>query len=139
MKKALFFCVAWGFLCAGPVFGADSYSVRDAAGPLYRLGPAGQWIRISPGDVLSPSTIIRIELNAALFISDGERDLVLRSARQGALESFLGSGAAGAEGRVSVGGRAVDSDSSPAFSGTIPAPGAPTRAPIRDRELDWAE
>jgi hypothetical protein len=133
MKRALFFGVVCGFLCAGPVFGADSYSVQSAAGPVYRLGSAGQWIAVSQGDVLSPATIIRIGFNGALTISDGDTDRILRSTRQGSLESFLGSGAAGSEGRVSVGGRAVDSNTA------SPAPELPARAPVRDRELDWAE
>ncbi|MDR0598204.1 MAG: hypothetical protein LBG14_06835 [Treponema sp.] len=139
MKKALFFAAAYGFLCAGFVFGADSYSVRSITGPVYRLGSAGQWIAVSEGDTLSPATIIRIGFNAALTVTDGDTERILRSERQGALESFLGSGAAGSEGRISVGGRAVDSGASPAVSGTSPAAGSSAGAPVRDRELDWAE
>jgi hypothetical protein len=139
MKKALLLGVAYGFVCAGFVFGADFYTVRSAAGPVYRLGPAGQWITVSEGDVLNPSTIIRIELNAALVVSHGDTEQTLRSARQGALESFLGSGAAGAEGRISVGGRAVDSHLSPKAAGTSPVAGFPARALVQDHELDWAE
>jgi hypothetical protein len=139
MKKALFFGVAWGLLCAGLVFGAEPYSVLDATGPVHRLGPAGQWIAVSEGDALSPSTIIRIGLNAALVVKNGDTERILRSARQGALESFLKSGATGSEGRISVGGRAVDSDTSPAISGAVPAAGAsPGTLPL-ERELDWAE
>ena len=139
MKKALLFGLAWGFLCAASAFGADSYSVRSVAGQVYRLGPAGQWIRISEGDALSPSTIIRIGLDAALVVADGDTEQTLRSARQGALESFLGAGAAGAGGRISVGGRAVDSPASPAASGNAPPSGSQARPPVQDRELDWAE
>jgi hypothetical protein len=139
MKKALLLCVAWGLLAAGFVFGADSYTVAGVAGPVYRLGSAGQWIAVSEGDILNPATIIRIGINAALVVKDGDTEPVLRSSRQGALESFLGAGATGAEGRVSVGGRAVDSYAAPAGSGAT-APGLPlTGTPVRDRELDWAE
>jgi hypothetical protein len=139
MKKTLFFSVICGLFCAGFVFGADSYSVRSAAGPVYRLGPAGQWIAVSEGDALSPSTIIRIGPNAVLVVKNGDTEQILRSARQGSLESFLGSGAAGAEGRISVGGRAVDSDTSPAISGAVPAAGSSPRTLPLERELDWAE
>jgi hypothetical protein len=139
MKKALLCGVVCGLLCAGFVFGAESYSVRSATGPVYRLGPAGQWIAVSQGDALSPSTVIRIGLNATLVVKNGDREQILRSARQGALESFLGSGAAGAEGRVSVGGRAVDSDVSPVISGTSPVARPSVRTPPHERELDWAE
>jgi hypothetical protein len=139
MKKALFLSVVCGFICAGFVFGADAYTVRSATGPVYRLGPAGQWIAVSPGDILSPSTIIRIGFNAALVVKNEDMEQILRSARQGALGSFLGAGAAGAEGRVSVGGRAIDSNASPAVSGAPPKPGSPPKAPVQDRELDWAE
>ena len=139
MKKALFLGMAWGFLCAGPAFGADFYSVRGVAGQVHRLGAAGQWIRVSEGDILSPSTTIRIGLDAALTVADGDTEQILRSARQGSLESFLGSGAAGAGGRISVGGRAVDSTVSPARPGASPAPGYSPGAPVQDRELDWAE
>jgi hypothetical protein len=131
MKKALFLGMVCGLVCAGFVFGADSWSVRSVTGQAHRLGSAGQWIAVSEGDLLSPSTIIRIGLDSALTLANGDTEQVLRSARQGALESFLGSGAAGAEGRVSVGGRAVDSDASPAS----PA----IRAPVQEREPDWAE
>jgi hypothetical protein len=117
MKKTLFFVVACGFLCAGFVFGADSYSVQRVAGPVCRLGAAGQWIAVSEGDALSAASIIRIGFNAALVVKNGDTEQTLRSTRQGALESFLSSGAAGAEGRISVGGR----------------------APVRNRNLDWAE
>jgi hypothetical protein len=136
MKKALLFGVIWGLACAGFVFGADSYPVRSVTGPVYRLGPAGQWIAVSPGDILSPATIIRIGINAVLTLTDGDREQTLRSTRQGALESFLGTGAAGAEGRISVGGRAVDSSVSPPIP---PVPGASARTPVWDRELDWVE
>jgi hypothetical protein len=139
MKKTLFFGVIFGLLCVGFVFGAESYSVRSATGPVYRLGPAGQWIAVSQGDTLSPSTIIRIGLNAALVVKNGDTEQILRSARQGALESFLKSGAAGSEGRISVGGRAVDSGASPAMSGTVPAAGSSARTASIERELDWAE
>jgi hypothetical protein len=139
MKKALLFGVAWGLVAAGFVFGADSYSVQGVAGPVYRLGSAGQWIAVSEGDTLSPSTIIRIGLNAALVVKDGDGEQILRSVRQGALESFLGAGAAGAEGRVSVGGRAVDSPVSPAVSGASPPDLSSAGMLVRDRELDWAE
>jgi hypothetical protein len=139
MKKALFFGVVCGFVCAGFVFGADSYSVRSVAGQVRRLGPGGQWIAVSQGDVLSPSTIIQIGFNAALVVTYGDTEQTLRSARQGALESFLGSGAAGAEGRISVGGRAVDSHASPAVPGASPGPGSSPRALVQERELDWAE
>jgi hypothetical protein len=139
MKKALLFGMVWGLAAAGFVFGADFYSVAGVAGPVYRLGSAGQWIAVSQGDALSPSTIIRIGLNAALVVTDGDTEQVLRSSRQGALESFLGAGATGADGRVSVGGRAVDSHASPVGSG-VSAPGlSPTGTPVRDREMDWAE
>jgi hypothetical protein len=138
MKKALFFIAAWGFLCAGFVFGADSYSVRSSAGPVYRLGPAGQWIAVSPGDILNPATIIRLGFNASLVVTDGETEQTIRSARQGALESFLSSGAAGAEGRISVGGRAVDSHVPPATS-PLAGSSASAAVSVQDRELDWAE
>ena len=139
MKKALFFGVAYGFLCVGFVFGADVYSVLDITGQAHRLGPAGQWIAISEGDLLSPSTVIRIGFNTALVVKNGDTEQILRSARQGALESFLGSGATGAEGSVSVGGRAIDFDVSPAGSGASPDFGFPVGALAPDRELDWAE
>jgi hypothetical protein len=139
MKKAIFFGMAWGFLCAGFVFGADPYSVRSVSGAAHRLGPAGQWIALSEGDILSPSTIIRIGLDAALVVTDGSAEQILRSARQGALESFLGTGAGGGEGRISVGGRAIDSNVSPAVSGASPVAGSSTTAPVHNRELDWAE
>jgi hypothetical protein len=132
MKKALLLGMVCGLVGAGVVFGADSWSVRSVAGQAHRLGPAGQWIAVSEGDLLSPSAIIRIGLDSALTLANGDAEQVLRSARQGALESFLGSGAAGAEGRVSVGGRAVDSDAS--------SPSGPAiRTPVQERELDWAE
>jgi hypothetical protein len=138
-KKALLFGLVWGLVTAGFVFGADSYSVKGVAGPVYRLGFAGQWIAVSQGDVLNPSAIIWIGPNATLVIQDGNTEQALRSTRQGSLGSFLGAGAAGAEGRVSVGGRAVDFHVSTTASGASP-PGLPsTGAPVRDRELDWAE
>jgi hypothetical protein len=139
MRKALFLGVAWGFMFTGLVFGADSYSVRSIAGQAHRLGPAGQWMPVSTGDILSPSTIIRIGQNAVLLVADGETEWTLRSARQGTLESFLGAGSVGAEGRVSTGGRAVDSNVSTAVSGAAAIPAPPARAPEQDRELDWAE
>jgi hypothetical protein len=135
MKKALLIGLAYGLVCAGLVFGADSYSVLGVAGQAHRLGPAGQWIAISQGDSLRPSAIIRIGADSALTLTDGDTEHILRSARQGTVESFLGSGAAGAEGRVSVGGRAVDSVASPPGSSSPSA----IRAPVQGRELDWAE
>jgi hypothetical protein len=139
MKKTLFFSVVCGLFCAGLAFGAEPYSVRSATGPVHRLGPAGQWIAVAEGDALSPSTIIRIGLNASLVVKNGDTEQILRSARQGALESFLKSGATGSEGRISVGGRAVDSDTSPAISGAAPAAGSSPRTLPVERELDWAE
>jgi hypothetical protein len=139
MKKALFFGVLWGLVFAGFLFGADSYSVRSIAGQAHRQGPAGQWIPVSAGDTLSPSTIIRIGRNAVLLITNGEKEWLLRSERQGALESFLGAGSAGAEGRVSTGGRAFDSNVISASSGASTMPAPPPRPPARDRELDWAD
>jgi hypothetical protein len=135
MKKALLLGVACGFLCAGFVFGADSYFVLRVTGQAYRLGPAGQWIAISEGESLRPSAIIRIGADSAVALASGDTEHILRSARQGSLESFLGSGAAGAEGRISVGGRAVDSSASPPGSFSGPLPGAP----VQGRQLDWAE
>jgi hypothetical protein len=139
MKKTLLFGVVCGFVVAGFVFGADSYSVQGLAGQAHRLGPAGQWIPVSAGDILSPSAVIRIGQNAVLIVSDGETEWILRSARQGALESFLGAAAAGAEGRVSTGGRSVDSNVSTAVSGAAAIPAPPAWTPAQDRELDWAE
>jgi hypothetical protein len=139
MKKALFFGVLCGFVFAGFAFGADTYSVRSIAGQAHRLGPAGQWIPVSAGDILSPSSVIRIGQNAVLIVTGGEEEWTLRSARQGALESFLGSAAAGAEGRVSTGGRVFDSNVSAALPGSAAVPVPPIRMPEQDRELDWAE
>ena len=139
MKKILLFGAVCGLFCAGFVFGADSYSVRSIAGPVYRLGAAGQWIAVSEGDILNPATIIRIGFDAALVVANGDTEQILRSARQGSLESFLGAGSAGSEGRISVGGRAVDSNASSAIPETSPASRSPARAPVQERELDWAE
>jgi hypothetical protein len=143
MKKVLLFGVLWALVSATLVFGEDSYTVEGVTGPVYRLGAAGQWITVFPGDILNPATIIRIGLDAALVVKGEDTEQILRSARQGALESFLAAGSLGAEGRVSVGGRAVDSHLFPGGPGSSPSdpppPWAPPRTPIQDRELDWAD
>jgi hypothetical protein len=142
MKKALFFGVLWVCCFAGPVFGADFYSVRSVAGQAHRLGPAGQWIPIFEGDILSASAIIRTGQDAVLIVVSGETERIIRSARQGSLESFLSSGAAGGEGRVSTGGRAFDTNVSPAGStrsGASAIPPPPARQRGQAGDLDWAE
>jgi hypothetical protein len=139
MKKALFFGVLGGFFFAVSVFGADFYSVRSVAGQAHRLGPAGQWIPVFEGDILSSSVIIRTGPDAVLIVASGDTERIIRSARQGSLESFLASGAAGGEGRVSTGGRAFDTNVSPAgsaFSGASRFPAGP-RGQAGD--LDWAD
>jgi hypothetical protein len=139
MKKALFFGVLWGFLFAPSVFGAEFYSVRSVAGQAHRLGPAGQWIPIFEGDILSSFVIIRTGQDAVLIITSGNTERIIRSARQGSLESFLSAGAAGGEGRVSAGGRAFDTNVSPTVSGTSAIPPSPARPRGQAGELDWAE
>jgi hypothetical protein len=137
MKKALFLGVLWGFFFAAAVFGADFYSVRSVAGQAHRLGPAGQWIPVFEGDILSSSVIIRTGQDAVLIVASGDTERIIRSARQGSLESFLSSGAAGGEGRVSTGGRAFDTNVSPAVSASSPP--SPSRPRGQAGELDWAE
>jgi hypothetical protein len=139
MKKAFFFSVLWGFLFAGFVFGADFYSVRSVAGQAHRLGPAGQWIPIFQGEILGSSAIIRTGQDAVLIVVSGDTERIIRSARQGSLESFLSTGAAGGEGRVSTGGRAFDTNVSPAVSGAIGIPRSPARPRGQAGDLDWAE
>jgi hypothetical protein len=136
MKKALFFGVLWGFFFAVAVFGADFYSVRSVAGQAHRLGPAGQWIPIFEGDILSSSVTIRTGKDAVLIVASGGTERIIRSARQGSLASFLSSGAAGGEGRVSTGGRAFDTNVSSASSVVPPLPARPRGQPA---DLDWAE
>jgi hypothetical protein len=142
VKKALFFGAVCGLLFAGSAFGADFYSVRSVAGQAHRLGPAGQWIPIFEGEILGSSVIIRTGQDAVLMVAAGDTERIIRSARQGTLESFLSPGAAGGEGRVSTGGRAFDSHVSPAgsaFSNLPPFPVRPTRPRGQDGDLDWAE
>jgi hypothetical protein len=139
MKKILLPSVLWGLMSAALVFGEGSYTVEGVTGPVYRLGAAGQWIAVSPGDMLNPAAIIRIGLDAALVIKNGDTEQTLRSARQGSLESFLAAGSLGAEGRVSVGGRAVDFYLFPGAPGTSPSDPPPSKPPLQDRELDWAD
>jgi hypothetical protein len=139
MKKTLFFGVLWGLLLAPSVFGADFYSVRSVAGQAHRLGSAGQWIPIFEGDILSSSVIIRTGQDAVLIVAAGDTERIIRSARQGSLESFLAAGAAGGEGRVSTGGRAFDTNVSPASSGVPRFPAEPKRPRGQAVELDWAE
>jgi hypothetical protein len=136
MKKALFFGMLWGFFFAPSVFGADFYSVRSVAGQAHRLGPAGQWIPIFEGEILGSSVIIRTGPDAVLIVAAGDTERIIRSARQGSLESFLSPGAAGGEGRVSTGGRAFDTNVSPAVSG---AAGLPARQRGQAGDLDWAD
>jgi hypothetical protein len=134
MKKAFFFGVLWGFFFVGAVFGADFYSVLSVAGQAHRLGPAGQWIPIFEGDLLNASVIIRTGQDAVLIVRAGDTERLIRSARQGSLESFLSSGAAGGEGRVSAGSRAFDTNVSP-----VSSPPFPVRPRGQAGDLDWAE
>ncbi|MDR1249810.1 MAG: hypothetical protein LBK63_10960 [Treponema sp.] len=142
MKRTLFFGVVFGCFFTVALFGADFYSVKSVAGQTHRLGPAGQWIPVFEGDILSSSVVIRTGQDAVLIVAAGNTERIIRSARQGTLESFLGSGASGGEGRISTGSRAFDTNVSSSVSGASnipPFPVRPARPRGQESELDWAD
>jgi hypothetical protein len=133
MKKAQVLGMFFGLVFAGFVFGADTYAVQDISGKVDKLGPSGQWVAVSVGDTLSPSTIVKIGLNAVLVVKNDDRVEIIRSARQGTLESFLGAG------RISVGGNVTNSNVSKPVSGTSNISASTARASDAAGHLDWAE
>ncbi|MFP3041115.1 hypothetical protein LQZ19_04765 [Treponema primitia] len=136
MKKVLVFSVLLGALFAGFVFGADNYAVQNITGKVDKLGASGQWVAVSVGDTLSPSTTVKIGINSVLVVKSGDKEEIIRAAaRQGTLESFLGGGTA----KISVGGNVVNSNVSVAASGTSNISTSSTRASDAAGDLDWAE
>jgi hypothetical protein len=133
MKKSLVLGVLFGLVFAGFVFGADTYAVQDISGKVDKLGPSGQWVAVSVGDTLSPVTMVKVGLNAVLVVKAGDKVEIIRSARQGTLESFLGSG------RISVGGNVINSNVSGSGSGTSNISTSAARAGDAAGDLDWAE
>ncbi|WP_010257146.1 hypothetical protein [Treponema primitia] len=136
MKKVLVLSVLFSAIFVGFVFGADNYTVQNITGKVDTLGSSGQWITVSVGDILSPSTTVKIGINSVLVVKNGDKEEVIRAAaRQGTLESFLGGGTA----RISVGGNVVNSNVSVPASGTSNISTSATRASDAASDLDWAE
>ncbi|MDR1596581.1 MAG: hypothetical protein LBR99_02640 [Treponema sp.] len=133
MKKALVFGMFFGLVFAGFVFGADTYAVQDISGKVDKLGPSGQWVAVSVGDTLSPLTMVKIGLNAVLVVKSGDDVEVIRSARQGTLESFLGAG------RISGEGNVINSNVSVPVFGTSDISTSSVRTGDAASHLDWAE
>ncbi|MDR2739341.1 MAG: hypothetical protein LBB68_05875, partial [Treponema sp.] len=92
MRKALVLSMLFSLVFAGFVFGADTYAVQAISGKVDKLGPSGRWGAVSVGDTLSPLTMVKIGLNAVLVVKNGNGVAIIRSAREGTLESFLGAG-----------------------------------------------
>jgi hypothetical protein len=135
MKKVLVLSVLLGVIFAGFAFGSDSYAVQNITGKVDKLESSGQWIAVSVGDTLSPSTTVKIGINSVLVVKNGDKEEIIRAAaRQGTLESFLGGGA-----KISVGGNVVNSNTSTTVSGTSNISTSATRASDAADDLDWAE
>jgi hypothetical protein len=77
--------------------------------------------------------MVKIGLNAVLVVKNGDKVEIIRSARQGTLESFLGAG------RISVGGTVTNSNVSVPVSGTSNISTSAARAGDAAGDLDWAE
>ncbi|MDR1128639.1 MAG: hypothetical protein LBL20_04935 [Treponema sp.] len=127
MKKAPVLGMLFGLVFAGFVFGADTYTVQGISGRVDKRGPSGRWAAVSVGDTLSPLTTVNIGINAVLVVEKGGTVTIIRSARQGTLESFLGAGG------ISVGETALNS------SVFVPGSTAPARTGGAAGRLDWAE
>ncbi|MDR2080054.1 MAG: hypothetical protein LBP74_10070 [Treponema sp.] len=129
MRKALVLGMLFGSVFAGFVFGADTYAVQAVSGKVDKLGPSGRWAAVSVGDTLSPLTMVKIGLNAVLVVKNGDQAAIIRSARQGTLESFLGSG------RIFMGENVINSN----ISGTSNISASALHAGDVTGSPDWAE